>query len=139
MNYEEMNKAVRDICKNLMIDGCKKTKLCRVILGQHNQPMFEGFVGKDKNFGIQVLSRMMDNFDYDLMVVPIKRNQKEQYQEFLNYVDEQFLEDISTKIKEYVEADQLHNSARPNEQINLAVNNILETILPDEEGENENE
>lgn len=134
MHHLEFNSLVREICKELIIDGYKKAKLCKVMLGQHNQPMFENFITKEKNFGIGVLSRIVENFDYELVVLPVKKSEKDQYQDFIKSLDMKFYQDIKTQIKDTVEAYNLHNNnTRPGEQINMCVNSILDQLLDSNE------
>lgn len=129
MHHLEFNALVREICKDLIIDGYKKSKLCKVMLGQHNQPMFENFISKEKNFGIGVLSRIMENFDYELIILPVKKSEKNDLKQFIDDKDQQFYNDIKSQIRETVDAYQIHNSTRPGEQINIHVNSILDHIL----------
>ena len=131
MTHEELNKKVREICKDLIVDGCKKSQLCKVLLGQHNQPMFENFL-KDKNFGITVLNRMMENFDYELVVVPVKRNSNNNIQDVIQQNDNEFINQFKTILRDSTETLQLHNNARPSKHINTIASELLEKILAGE-------
>ena len=132
MTQQELNEIIRRICKNLITDGCKKSRICRVTLGQHNQPMFEGFI-KDKDFGVAVLNRLVENFDYELHIVPVKKSKLKEYEDFLDNTKKEFVDDFEHKIQEYVESDQIHNNIRPSHQISKTVDNILTTIFDSED------
>lgn len=136
MTHEEFNRIFREMCNDLIVDGCKKSKICKVTLGRNNQPMFEGFINKNKNFGIAVLQRIVENYGYDLMILPIKKDLIDEYQEFLDQTKQQFTDDLKEQIRESVENIQIHNTGRPNEQINNVVNSILDDLIGDANDEN---
>lgn len=136
MTHNELNAQIREICKDLIIDGCKKSHLCKVLLGQHNQPMFENFLNKDKNFGISVLTRMVENFDYELVLMPINRNQQDpEVQRLIGLNDTKFVEQFKNIVRESTETIQLHNNARPSKHINDTASELLERILSGEMNE----
>lgn len=133
MTHEELNNQIREVCKDLVIDGCKKSHLCKVLLGQHNQPMFENFLNKDKNFGISVLNRMIENFDYELVILPVKKNNNNlELNKVISMNDTLFIDQFKKILRESTETVQLHNNARPNKHINTMASELLDKILAGE-------
>ena len=135
MNHEEMNHEIRETCKNLMIDGYKKAKICGLLLGMNSQPMFENFISKDKNFGVAVLARMLKMLDYEILLVPVKKEDKEKMLPTVTKLDEAFQKEFSEALRTGL--DQKLVQARPSVAISNIVNDTISKLIPNLE-ENQN-
>ena len=98
MDYQQLNAELRDFCNRLVDDGHSKTKLCSLLLGQSKVPMFSEFLqNPDRNFGLSVLSQMLDGLGYSIELVPLSRDTEEPK---LNSLTRVFLENYQLRIME---------------------------------------
>lgn len=132
MNHEDLNENIRIICKELLIDGYKKSKICSSLLGQHNQPMFENFISKDKNFGIGVLTRMLDAMEYDVITIPVDRTDKEKYEPMIQFAKQKFEKVFKEKLKSSLD-NSTKTQVRTKASLNNVINDIVEKLFEGEE------
>lgn len=76
MTNEQFNQSLRELVINLIQDGYKKHHICSLTLGAQSGAQFDKFIQGD-NMGIKPLQRILDAFDCDLMIVPVKKNDVE--------------------------------------------------------------
>lgn len=93
MDYIELNAELRNFCKRLINDGYTKSHLCTLLLGSQKMPMFTQFLdNENRNFGLSVLSKIFEAFDYKLEILPISNENKNETKPILNEINNKFLE-----------------------------------------------
>ncbi len=102
MQFEEYNDVVRELTKELISDGYSKYQICKSTLGSQSGPQFEGFI-KEKNLGIKPLSRMINNLEYELHLVPIPKDDTAKKLVVDQYTDD-FVENLKFNLVEYLES-----------------------------------
>lgn len=112
MKVENLNSVLRDVINQLVADGYRKKPICDGTLGSQSNPQFDGFI-KGKDLGIKPLSRLLDGLGYEILTIPVRKDDKVKFQ----WVTEQmvtFAQDSKSQLIQYLEnrpnSDRQRNS-----------------------------
>lgn len=122
MKIENLNEVLRDVINQLVADGYRKKPICDGTLGSQSNPQFDGFL-KGKDLGIKPLTRLLDGLGYEILTIPVRKDNKQIYQ----WVEQQivtFAQDSKSQLIQYLES-------RPNSERQKSAEGTMTSALQD--------
>ena len=131
MNISQLNITLREIINQLISDGFGKKALSDMTVGQQSYPQFDRFV-KGTDLGIKPLGRIIDGYGYNLLTIPIKKDDHESMK-VINDLVKDFDKELVTDLKEFLEnrpvkEKKVVKKKKEPSAINCAVDEIRDII-----------
>ena len=129
MKFSVFNLMIKEMSKQLIDVGHDLNSICRLTLGSTSVPLFQRLLD-GKILGHLPLERFVDSFGYDLMIVPVK---KDDTKEIANIEQKcfDFVKIAKKQLDEYLQNKSTTRRAKSSEvkeQLDLAAQNIIEKI-----------
>lgn len=129
MDCFELNNEIREFCRKLINDGYTKSQICGLLLGSQKLPMFSQFLDNDnRNFGLSVLSGMLDAFGYKLELVPVLKESSNQEPK-LNELNAKFLENYKFILMENLNNNTVRKDNEKKTLFQKAVGDLVSDII----------
>ena len=132
MNHVELNDFLRELLSDLLKTGqYKKRDVCVATFGGGSSPQFEHFL-KGSNVGINPLTRLFDSFGYDLQIVPIPKDSKDEAltNKSVQVLDIEFINDCKKSLIEYLNSDKIKTTRGSVSKVfEKTADNLLKDIL----------
>ena len=105
MKLSQLNGLVRSMVHALLNDGFKKKPICDCTLGNQSAPQFDRFLSGIE-LGVKPFERFFDGLGYDILIVPVKKDNADSAIRWANEMTDTFLEDSRQQLLDYLENRQ---------------------------------
>lgn len=129
MKFSVFNLMIKEMVKQLIEGGHDSNSICRVTLGTTSIPLFQRLLD-GKVLGHMPLERFLDTFGYELMIIPVKKDDPAGIKEVETKCFD-FVRQAKQQLDEYLLNKTTKRGRKPSEskeQIGIVVADILNKI-----------